>query len=75
MKLLTIPSKMPEYREKRAHSDFLCHIQPHFSDTEHFFSQFQNALHTVFSIVSANIDEASSALNKPHRQATTFVTV
>lgn len=75
MSILAIPPTMPDYREKRSHSDFLCHLKPHFNDTGHFFSKFQHSLGNLFSVIPTDCAEATLSLKKPHRKATTFVTV
>lgn len=71
MEVLLLPSKMPTYRAKRTHSDFLCRLKDHLPSKESFHSAFLQELKKHFTVIhEKNVEEI---LARPHRKATTYV--
>lgn len=68
MDLLTLPEKAPRYRDKRAHSDFLCTLQPHFHSKEELFNEFTNHLKKRYSLKSPSREEISGIKNLSFRK-------
>jgi len=73
MNLLSMPPKMPGYREKRPHSDFLCKLHPHFKSQKLFLENFIESLSKHFTVIRSSLVEATPYLEKPHRKATTLL--
>lgn len=72
MDYLHLPSKMPGYRNRRSHLDFLCKLEEHFPHKEMFFERIIARLHEVFSVanVTLNASLRSELLERSHRKAT-----
>lgn len=75
MHYLLLPEKRPVYRQSRSHSDFLCSLRPlypHKSDLLHAL-----ALHTQKALGArlTPLEEAYALLHKPHRTATTKISL
>lgn len=73
MNHLSLPSKRPEYRENRSHSDFLCTLKPLFESRPHFWTQWEDSLSGFFDVKKTAVDDAEYILTKPHRKATTLL--
>lgn len=70
MSYLLHPKKTPQYRQQRAHADFLCRIAPLFPSKNAFIDALKTALSSRFSIELCAIDEVISTLIEPDRKAT-----
>lgn len=73
MELLKMPPKIPSYREKRDHHDFLCTLKEHFDSKEAFFEGLLKILANQFHLILTELSEATSCLKNAHRQATTWI--
>lgn len=73
MEHLLIPPKMPTYRKKRPHGDFLCCLKNFFLTEEHLQKSVLGALKKSFKVVETPLKEAMEVLSKDHRKATKFV--
>ena len=73
MRYLQIPKKMPQYRDGRTHTDFLCSLANHVDNKMNFLEGFFTSLSTYFHIEEAKTAEAEKHLSLPHRKATTFL--
>lgn len=72
MKHLKMPPKIPNYREKRSHTDFLCSLQPYLSK-ETFLSSVKKQLVKEFSVENISIKELQEKILTPHRKATEII--
>lgn len=70
MELLKIPPKMPSYRKKRDHTDFLCTLKEYFFSKDSFFEELLEILKTQFHLAIGRLEEAIASIEKPHRKAT-----
>ncbi len=73
MDYLLMPTKVPAYRQGRAHDDFLCRLNVHFSSRELMQSNILKALALRFKIVEVPSQSIKAILGKPHRKATQLV--
>ena len=73
MDYLLLPPKMPTYREKRTHSDFLCRLREHHPEKELLQEKIVNALKQRFDVEEISSDVANEGLLRPHRQATVLL--
>lgn len=74
MNLLKIPTKMPNYREQRAHNDFLSPLSSHLKCKKEFLSIFQESLEDLFRVEAVDTELFEEFLSRPHRKATTLLT-
>lgn len=70
MNNLLLPPKMPTYRGKRSHSDFLCRLCDHYATRDILYSKFVAALKDRYAVIDVHFEDIKDILNKPHRQAT-----
>lgn len=73
MKMLKLPPKMPDYRQGRPHSDFLCRIKPFLPNKKDLFEKILMSLSPHFEIVEVKQQELDACLQVPHRKATQMV--
>lgn len=73
MEHLLIPEKMPNYRKKRSHVDFLCRLKNFFSSEEELQNLMIQALQQSFKLIETPLEEAFNILRKEHRQATKYL--
>jgi len=69
MNHLKYPKKVPSYRNKRNHHDFLCTLKSHFSKDD-FITQIKAKLQNEFTVSNINLETVSQSLLNPHRKAT-----
>lgn len=72
MDYLLLPKKIPNYRQGRNHSDFLCKLGAvgHWKSKANFMEKFVQYLKDKQSIHELNHVDIENILNTPHRQAT-----
>jgi lipoate-protein ligase A len=75
MQTLSIPTKMPTYRNKRSHTEFLCKIKDYFSSREVFHSNLIKTIEEKYILQKINPQLAEEILRRPHRQATHLVKI
>lgn len=73
MQYLKMPAKRPAYRADRAHTDFLCRLNEHYSDYDTFSANLLQHLSKHFSRDAISLEEVLPILDRPHRKATTLV--
>jgi lipoate---protein ligase len=73
MKLLQIPPKMPEYRQKRAHTDFLDTLRNYYPSKDSIKEKLLQELSKQFLIETLPLSEIEGICLKPHRKATTYI--
>jgi lipoate-protein ligase A len=73
MEYLLMPSKMPSYRLKRIHGEFLCRLQDHFPNRHALHSKLLEALERQFQLVEIPFNAVEDVVKLPHRQTTLFV--
>ena len=73
MDYLAFPKKVPAYRSKRPHSEFLCRLQSFLSSKDQFFRQISETLSKRFTLLPTSSDDISPLLNQPHRKTTRLV--
>lgn len=73
MRLLKIPPKIPGYRQKRTHLDFVCGLKNHYPSKEIFLDLFVAQLRQHFIVIEENKELLEEIAKKPHRKATTVV--
>lgn len=69
MEYLMIPSKTPEYRKRRQHTEFLCCLKD-FMEKTTFEERLSAALHHNFEVQETTFEEAMEVQKEPHRKAT-----
>ena len=70
MDLLKMPPKMPTYRERRRHHEFLQSLKPFFSSPQEFAQKIQASIGKTFELRDVSWEEAKGALGQPHRKST-----
>ena len=70
MALLRMPAKQPEYRANRTHSDFVRGLGDALADRTGFVEALAAAAGAGFDMSEASLDDASAALDVPHRKIT-----
>jgi len=70
MDYLTIPPKIPKYREKRSHVDFLCRLKDYFECRDAFEEKILKNLSNNFCVKERSLENIGQILQQPHRQAT-----
>lgn len=73
MDYLLLPKKMPNYREKRSHTDFLCCLRDYWPQKHLFINQLLDIIHEQFSIQKIEQEQIEDLLKIPHRQTTTVL--
>jgi lipoate-protein ligase A len=58
MNQLALPPKMPDWRKKRAHSDFLCALKSYLPCKESFVSDLNNTINKSFFVCECTLQEA-----------------
>jgi lipoate-protein ligase A len=71
MEYLLLPKKRPQYRQDRAHQDFLCRLKQHAKDPQILIEQLKAELN-VKRLYIEDFD-LESWQQKPHRQATQYI--
>jgi lipoate-protein ligase A len=69
MQLLSLPPKMPEYRQQRDHSKFLCCLKDYLPRRELIFESVKETLAERFLIQMASLSALNEILKRPHRQS------
>ena len=75
MQLLKMPPKMPEYRLKRPHEEFLCRLRDHFDDYEVFSGRLLGHISQQLQLVPTSLASVQPILEIPHRCATAIVSL
>ncbi len=76
MHYLLPPARMPQYRQKRQHSDFLCRIREHMDTQEELLERIIGGVEHTFSIQKVVMEHEVTAIEAlPHRKATILVDV
>ncbi len=70
MNCLTLPPKMPSYRQKRSHDEFLSKMCLHIDSKPHFFGEIKKSLAHHFDLEEGTIEEVKRIQNLPHRIST-----
>jgi lipoate---protein ligase len=73
MKYLQMPPKMPLYRSKRKHEDFLCRLRDYFSERSNVTTLFLQELSKQFVIKEACLQEIEEVFHSQHRRSTEMV--
>ncbi len=61
MDLLLMPKKIPTYRKRRSHEDFLCRLKNYLPSKSHFLDQIKSALQARYTL-----EEINEPLELPH---------
>jgi len=72
MNVLKLPPKMPIYRERREHGEFLCRLKDIYTNKEELFEKIVQALSTQFIVKEVSEEECVACLNLPHRKSTRY---
>lgn len=76
MDYLLMPQKIPDYRKKRNHDEFLCKLKDHFPDKEHFVSSVEKYFQTTFPVKEAvDFSEAMECLSRTKIQTTKLIDI
>ncbi len=73
MTCLTMPKKVPAYRNKRSHETFVTKLKLFFPSKEHLMLQIKQALGSQFSMQPIGDEQCAAALSRPHRKATCWI--
>lgn len=75
MEYLQIPPKMPNYREKRQHDDFLCRINNYFPNIADFNRNLVKKLSECFHVNEVSQKSLAEVLLRPHRKVTQLLEI
>ncbi len=70
MAYLKMPTKIPLYRDKREHANFLCKLSSVIKHPQELIESIKKELQQHFPIQLASLSTALEIIKKPHRQAT-----
>lgn len=70
MDYLLLPSKAPNYRNRREHDEFLCKLKNHLPSKDFFIDKIISTLSTLSKINLIKKEEVIHLLEQPHRKAT-----
>jgi len=70
MNYLKIPPRMPEYRQKRGHIEFLCRLRDHMAARDEIVKKLLKELKCRFHLVEVQLHEIDEVKKLPHRKAT-----
>jgi lipoate-protein ligase A len=73
MEYLLMPPKMPTYRQKRSHQDFLCRLRDYWPCKQVFKNQLLETLNLNFHVQIREKKEIEAVLERPHRKATSLL--
>lgn len=73
MNYLLMPAKIPAYRQKRSHDDFICSLKEHFPKKEQIKEKIVAAMHHKFKVNEVSLKDALEILERPHRKATVLI--
>lgn len=72
MEYLLLPPKMPDYRKKREHTEFLCCLKDYVSNIQQVKKMIRDRLEDRFDVRTYTISDAKKNLSLPHRKSTTL---
>ncbi|MCB1111608.1 MAG: lipoate--protein ligase family protein [Chlamydiales bacterium] len=75
MEYLTLPPKMPSYRKKRPHHEFLCTLDQWLPSREMFRKKMIDVLKKRYHVREVGLEEIEPFLSIPHRKATKLISV
>ncbi|CUI17799.1 putative lipoate-protein ligase A [Candidatus Protochlamydia naegleriophila] len=75
MDYLLMPPKMPTYREKRSHADFLCCLKDLWPSPQTFQTTFLHRLAQQFTVQEQPLSLLTQIAALPHRQATEVIAI
>lgn len=70
MEYLLLPQRRPQYRQDRAHHDFLCALKSKYPDKEKIVNSLKKNLVQKFNAQEVKFSSLESILSLPHRQST-----
>jgi lipoate-protein ligase A len=70
MDYLKMPNRQPDYRKKRAHTDFLVPLSKRFSSLEVLQHDLVSSLAQQFNLQPTSLKEVQPLLKSPHRKST-----
>ncbi len=73
MDYLLLPERRPQYREDRAHTDFLCTLKANFPQKEELVNALCTHLMATFDAKIAATDLVKEIQARPHRKVSTLV--
>ncbi|MBA3958267.1 MAG: lipoate--protein ligase family protein [Parachlamydiaceae bacterium] len=73
MDYLLMPPKMPSYRQKRTHSDFLCKLRESHPDKQQLSEKIRGELNKLFNVNRVEKDQVKHISILPHRKATALI--
>lgn len=75
MDYLKFPAKVPKYRDKRSHADFLCKLKDTIPCKGILSEKIELSLQRQFHLQELALEEIEHLIHKPHRKSTTIVDV
>lgn len=73
MELLKIPPKMPEYRQKRSHTEFLCCLSEHFPSCNAFSERVLGYSAEQMDFIPVDASTIAHFEHVPHRRSTVIL--
>lgn len=70
MNVLKIPTKAPNYRAHRTHSEFCCRLCDHYPNPQVFLTRLFDHLRTRYQVIEESIATLQEIAQRPHRKAT-----
>ncbi len=75
MNYLKMPDKIPDYRQNRSHSDFVCKLTDLIDSKPVFIDRLKAELQTRYTTKLATLEDAKAYLNHEHRKSTRTIHV
>ena len=70
MKYLLMPEKVPSYRKRRKHTDFMCEMHTFLDSHDTFTQKLIKELNSTFILVQKDLEYVNTFLDLPHRKMT-----
>jgi lipoate---protein ligase len=69
MNYLKLPPRMPGYRDRRTHTDFLCRLCDYLPNRQKITCRLKHALQNNFHVITASVEDVEPLLTLPHRKS------
>jgi lipoate---protein ligase len=73
MMYLNTPKRMPQYRQNRTHTDFLCRLCDYLPNRQVFIKKVREQLNKYYSVQEVDLKHIEPLLKSDHRKSTEYI--
>lgn len=73
MEYLSLPPRMPNYRQQRSHTEFLCKLKTFWKEQQSLANAIADRISAHFHVIEVKLEEALEIAHRPHRKATALI--